>query len=108
MADAAAGPDAASVAELKRKLIDFLDYTTVGSEYHARINQMMASNKTRLVVNLSHLRDWDAQEARRFFTEPITMLPVLEAAVKDVRTREWRGCVPACLCVHTSVAVVSL
>ena len=81
---AALPADAASIAETKRRLNEFLDMTNEDSPYRVRIKTMMDGLKLRLIVHLTHLRDWDPDMARRFFTHPVDMIPVLEAAVKDV------------------------
>ena len=50
-----------------------------------KIKAMMDAGGTRLILNLGELRDHDKPLTTRLLKTPLEIIPILEAAVKDVR-----------------------
>lgn len=69
------GNDGDARRENKRRFLDFLDQDFGQGTYAARVRTMVESGRTRLVVNLNHLRAFDADFTRRFASQPTSFWP---------------------------------
>ncbi|GAB0498392.1 hypothetical protein MMPV_009735 [Pyropia vietnamensis] len=86
MADAAAAAAAtAADAVLLRKFSDFLDGPGFGAgPIMPIIEGMLERDEKRLIVNIDELRAVDPALARALLTTPVTHLPVLEKAFREL------------------------
>lgn len=71
--------------ENRRRFLDFLDQDFGQGTYASRVRTMVESGRTRLVVNLNHLRAFDADFTRRFFDpcKADLRLPILQDAARS-------------------------
>jgi DNA replicative helicase MCM subunit Mcm2 (Cdc46/Mcm family) len=62
-----------------------------GSKYALALQSMMAELRSRLVISMNDLRDFDSEMAARVMTAPMDVVPHLETALKEVRAcaSEW-------------------
>lgn len=58
--------DGDALRENRRRFRDFLEQDFGQGTYAARVRTMVESGKFRLIVNLNHLRTFDADFARRW------------------------------------------
>ncbi|GJP32195.1 hypothetical protein CLOM_g16792 [Closterium sp. NIES-68] len=67
----------------KRTFMEFLDPENPKARYMQRINAMVDAGKHRLLIDLSDLRSFDPQLARRLIRTPGELYPALVSAVED-------------------------
>lgn len=53
------------------------------SKYAAKIKALMENLSTRLIINVSDMREWDRAATEELLLRPTRLLPVMEAAVKE-------------------------
>lgn len=53
------------------------------SKYASKLKALMENLSTRLIINVSDMREWDRAATEELLQRPTRLLPVLEAAVKE-------------------------
>lgn len=54
------------------------------SKYMMRLRSMMDDGLCRFLISISDLREWDRGLTAQLVASPMELVPMLEAAVKDV------------------------
>ncbi|OWB58031.1 hypothetical protein B5S28_g4021 [[Candida] boidinii] len=66
-----------------RKFQDFLDSTSIETDYKDLIKLMLQKSERRLIVSIDELRDFDTEFATGLLNNPADFLPAAESALKD-------------------------
>ncbi|TPX35856.1 hypothetical protein SmJEL517_g01730 [Synchytrium microbalum] len=70
--------------ERQRFFQEFIDQDYGQSEYKDQIRKMLAAGERRLVININHLRTYNADYTQGLLLHPTDYIPPFERALKDV------------------------